>query len=167
MTVRPRIVFAVSALVIIVAVVTVATTLSPERGRPWLIASAILALLTALQSLTAEPRDLALALLFSLPPVIALVVGGSSIWLTGTLGVALLVASELHALSWDCRGTGPSKRLIQRRLPHIARLAGLGFSASILLGLFGRSSWVEGTPAVVLAAGALVVLGGLAFARSG
>jgi hypothetical protein len=99
---RPRLVLAASSVALFAAVAVLAVLAAPWRV--WLAASAGLALIAALQSVTADPRDLATALLLSLPPVLALLADAAPTWLVGPLAVLLLVAGELGAMSLDCQG---------------------------------------------------------------
>lgn len=166
MMLRPRLILASCSVAIIVLVVTTGAALGPESVRTWLLLSAGLAVITAVQAAASDSADLAPALLFSLPPVIALLADGSTTWLIGPLGAALLVAAELNALGWESHGTGPLSAMRSHRLRSMGQLAALGLAASLLVALVGRAPSPPGTVAAVVAAMALAALGGVVFRRS-
>lgn len=159
MSMWPRVVLAFGSVTIIGTVAAVAVMAGPEASRRWMLLCGGLALVAALQSVTSEQRDLAPALLLSLPPLVALVLYGSPTWLIAPLAVLLLVAGELNALSWECRTTGSTGTMIPRRLLQMAELTALGLGGSVVVYAVGRSSVLDGTGAVVLAAIAVAALG--------
>lgn len=161
-----RVALACCSVAIIAAVVVVAAALGPDDSRPWLLFCGLLAVAAALQSVVSEPRDLAPALLFSLPPVVALLAEGSPTWLIGPLGVALLVAGELNALSWKSQAAGSSDAARPGRLLDVGQLAALGLGGSAAIAALGRISVLEGTAAVVAAAAAIATVGFIVFRRS-
>lgn len=159
MSAWPRIVLACFSVAIVAAVVVTAAAFGPEAPRRWLLLCGMLAVVAALQSVTAEDRDLAAALLLSLPPVLALASEGSPTWLIASLGALLLMAGELNALSWECQVPGPMKAGIPRRLLDTAGLAAVGLGGSLAVYFVAQVSTFGGTGAVVLAAVALAALG--------
>lgn len=166
MMVRPRAVLGACSVAIIGIVVVTATALGPGAPRPWLISSGILAVIMAVQSATSDPRELVLAMLFSLPPVFALVADGSPTWLIGPLGVLLLVAGELNALCWDAPRAEPLDAVKRRRLHHTGQLAGLGLAASWLVMAVASGPSPDGTLTVAVASVLLVILGSVVLRRT-
>jgi hypothetical protein len=135
---RPRRLLAASSVALFAAVAVLAVLAGPAAWRGWLVASAGLALIAALQSVAADPRDLAPALLLTLLPVLGLMADGAPTWLVAPLAVLLLTASELGALSWDCRGAATMTPAARAQLLAIAPLAGIGLLAALLAGLVAR-----------------------------
>lgn len=166
MTMRTRVVLGACSVAIIGIVVITATALGPPAPRPWLVSSGILAVIMAVQSATSDPRELILAMLFSLPPVFALVADGSSAWLIGPLGVLLLLAGELNALRWDAPRTGPLEAVKRRRLFRAGQLAGLGLAGSLLVMAVASGPSPDGTLTVAVASVLLVVLGSAVLRRT-
>lgn len=165
--VPPRVVLGVGSVAIVAVVVVAAAALAPDGARPWLLLSGVLAVVAAVQGVASDPRDLATALLLSLPPVIALVADGSPTWLIGPLGALLLVAGELNALSWECQVARPIGPVKRRRLLATGQLASIGVAASLAVGVVARGPWPGGTATAVVAAAALAALGGVVFRRGG
>lgn len=159
MMMRPRAVLGACSVAIFGIVVVTTAALGPAAPRPWLVSSGILAVIMAVQSATSDPRELVLAMLFSLPPVFALVADGSPTWLIGPLGVLLLVAGELNALCWDVPRTGPLDAVKRRRLFRAGQLAGLGLVGSLLVVAIASGPSPDGTLTVAVASVLLVVLG--------
>lgn len=166
MTAPARIVAASGSVAIVAGVVVVAAALGPDESRAWLLFCGLLAAAAALQGVLSEPRDLAPALLLSLPPVVALASDGSPAWLIGPLGTLLLVAGELNALSWECRGTGPTTGVRTRRLLEIGQLAALALGAAAVVRVIPAVPVLGGAGAVAVAAAAIAVLGILVFRRT-
>lgn len=162
----PRLILASCSVAIVLLVVTTATALGPDGARPWLLVSGSIAVITAIQAAASDPADLAPALLFSLPPVIALLADGSPTWLVGPLGACLLLAGELSALSWESQGTRPLSAVRQHRLRGTAQLVSLGLIASLGVAMVGRIPSPGGTVAVVVSAAALAALARVLFRRS-
>jgi hypothetical protein len=135
---RPRLVLAAASVALFAAVALLAVLAAPPPWRAWLAACAGLALIAALQSVAADPRDLATALLLSLPPVLALLADAAPTWPVGPLAVLLLVASELGAMSWDCQGTTDLTPAARARLMAMAPLAGLGLLGALVVTMVGR-----------------------------
>jgi hypothetical protein len=163
MTLRPRNMLASSSVALIASVNGMALALGPEHARVWLLVSGLLAIGSALQSIAWEPDDLMAALLFSLPPVIALVADGSPTWLIGPLGALLLVAAELNVLSWDYDGVAPGDDVLRQRLRSIGMLGALGLGLSLIVYAAGGLPAPGSAVVVIIAAGAVVALGRLLF----
>jgi hypothetical protein len=155
---RPRLVLAAASVALFAAVAVLAVPAAPTSWRIWLAGSAGLALIAALQSVAADPRDVAAALLLSLPPVLALLAHGSPTWLVGPLAVLLLVASEMGALSWDCQGAVGLTPAARARLLGIAPLAGLGLLGALLVGIVARVP-IPATGLALAAAAAAAAMG--------
>lgn len=161
----PRIVLGSASIAAFAAAVFIAAPLGPAGARRWLIASAVVAVIAAVQTVASDPRDLKTALLLGLPPVIALLAEGAPTWLIAPLGVLLLVAAETGTMSWACQD---AERLtaVQRR--HLATLAGLG-TVGLLAGLAVVLAVPRlpgaGTVPLLLAAAGLAGLGLLLFRR--
>lgn len=166
MMMRPRAVLGACSVAIIGIVIVSAAALGPAAPRPWLISSGILAVIMAVQSAMFDPRELVLAMLFSLPPVLALVADGSPTWLIGPLSVLLLVAGELNALCWDAPSTGPLDAVKRRRLLRAGQLAGLGLAGSLLVMAVGSGPSPDGTLTVAVASLLLAVLGSAVLRRN-
>lgn len=166
MTMQPRVIFASCSVAIIIVINVTAVILGPIALRPLQVVSGLIAASVAVQSVRWNPAGLAPALYFSLPPVIALLAGESPAWLIGPLGASLLVASELNALSWECRGSGPIDGLARRRLLNIGQLGGLGLVASLAIPAVASGPSPGGTAAVVVAAIALAGLARVTFGRA-
>lgn len=166
MTAPARIVAASGSVAIVAGVVVVAAALGPDDSRAWLLFCGLLATAAALQGVLSDPRDLAPALLLSLPPVVALASDGSPTWLIGPLATALLVAGELIALSWESRGTGPTSSLGPRRLLEIGQLAALALAAALAVRVIPPVPVLGGAAAVAVAAAAIAALGILVFRRT-
>ncbi|MGD2068899.1 MAG: hypothetical protein PVI57_09535 [Gemmatimonadota bacterium] len=155
-----------SSVAIVAVVGLSATSLSTADSKVWLYFCVALAGATAFQSVASEPRDLMPALLFSLPPVMALAAEGSPTWLIGPFGVLLLLAAELSALSWEFQGEGPPAPVTIRRLGRIAPLVALALAASVTVYIASWAPVLRGTPAFMLAAAALAGIGWVVFGRS-
>lgn len=166
MTTKPRILFASCSVTIIIVVNLTAVLLGPIAVRPLLVVSGLIAASVAVQSVRWNPAGLAPALYFSLPQVIAMLAGESPAWLIGPLGASLFIAAELHALSWECRGSGPIDALARRRMLNIGQLGGLGLVASLAVPAVAAGPSPGGTAAVVIAAIALAVLARVTFGRA-
>lgn len=157
-----RIILAAGSVTVIGVVVYAATVLGPPDVRTWLMLCGIIAVLAALQSAALDPSDLAVALLFSAPPVIALVADGSPTWLIGPLAALLLVAGELNALSWECLGTEPTGGVVPRLL-NIGRVAALGMAVSLPIGVITPGGVPGGALVVAVAAAVLALAGSAVF----
>lgn len=162
----PRLILGSCSVAIIAVVAVTAAALGPEAAQPWLLLSAGVAVITAVQGAASDPGDLAPALLFGLPPVIGLLADGSPTWLIGPLAVLLLVAGELNALAWESRGSGPLSTMRRHRLRSVGQLAAVGLVASLLVWMVGQGPAPRGTVAAVVAGVALAALGGVVFRRS-
>lgn len=165
MKVRTGAVLGAASVALVAAVGLSATRLSTSDSKVWLYFCVALAVATAFQSVASEPRDLTPALLFSLPPIMALVAKGSPTWLVGPLGVLLLLAGELSALSWEFHGEGPAVAVTVRRLRRTAPLVALALAAAVSVYVASRLLVVEGTPAFMAAAAALAGIGWVVFTR--
>lgn len=159
----PRILVASASVGLILTVAVTGIALAPEGAERWLFLSALVAVIAAIQGVATDPADLAAALLFSLPPVLALLTEGSPTWLIGPLGALLLLAAELSALSWECQGDNPLTTLTGRRLIGIAGLALVGLVAALVVGSVAPRVSLGGTAAVAVAAVALAAIGGAVF----
>lgn len=156
---------AAGSVAILAAAGLTAVAVGPSDSRLWLAFCVVFAVATAVQAVASEPRELTAALLFSLPPVISLVAEGSPTWLVGPLGVSLLLAGELNALSWDFRGRGVGGAVPVRRLERVGLLTALAFAAVLTVAAASEISILGGTTAFALAAVALTVLGEVLFRR--
>lgn len=165
MTTRPGVTVACCSVAIVALVNATAAALGPDEARRMLLLCSIVALGIAGHSAAWNPAGFPAALYLSLPPVIALLADDSSTWLIGPLGALLLVAGELHALSWECRGTSPIDAMARRRLLNIGQLGALGLMASLAVALVASGASPGGTAAVVVAALALAALAHITFRR--
>jgi len=154
-----RVVLASASVALITGVVWLAVVLGPSQGRLLLIGCGVLAVATAVQSVTATPEDLTLAVLFTLLPLLALLEEGSPTWMIGLLGVVLFLAAELNALSWDARGPFSFTTAQRRRLVDSLILTAVGSSGVLIVRLGEDGPFPTGTWAVVLAG---ITLGALA-----
>lgn len=130
---KARVILASASLAILIGVALSGVLLAPERLRPWLWTSAGLAAITGLQSIASDPRDIGFALLFTLPPLIALTADGSPTWLIGPLAALLLLAGELNALSWACQAAGTMSPVKRRRLARAGQLTALGLVVAVIV----------------------------------
>lgn len=165
MTTRPGVILAACSVSIIAVVNAAAATQAPPGARAPLLLCGSLAVVIAMQAALRDPAALAGALLFSVPPVIALAAADSPTWLIGPLGVMLLVAGELNALNWELRGAGP-KEAFAPRVRNIGYLGGLSLAASLAVGVFASGPPPGGTAAVVLGGTALAALAIVLFGRA-
>lgn len=165
MTTRPGVILAACSISMIAVVNAAAVSQVPPASRAPLLLCGSLAIVIAMQAAIRDPAALAGALLFSLPPVIALVADDSPTWLIGPLGVMLLVASELNALKWELRGAGP-KEAVAPRLRSIGHLGALGLAASLAVGVVATGPSLGGTAAVILGGTALAALAIVSFGRA-
>lgn len=166
MTGRAGILLASCAVTIFAAVNVAAATLGPAAARPLLLLFTVAAVGVAAQTAALEFAALRWALLFSMPPVIALVAEGSPTWLIGPLATLLFVASELCALSWEIRGAGSSAPIPWDRLRIVGQLGALGLVASLAVEGIASGPVLGGTLAVVLGGIALVGLALAVFGRA-
>lgn len=162
----PRIILGSCSVAIILLVVAIATALGPEGARLWLLVSGGIAVLTAIQGAASDPADLTPALIFSLPPVIALFAPGSPSWLIGPLGAFLLLSGELNALSWASQPARPMNSVRRHHLRGTAELVSFGLIASLVITMLGRGPSPDGTLAVLVAATALAALARVLFRRT-
>lgn len=160
-----RLLIASAAVAVLVGVVATAVALGPEDIRKWLLLSGLVAGVAAVQGVGSDPADLAPALVFSLPPVLALLVDGSPTWLIGPLGALLLLSAELGALSWDCQREAPLNTIRRRRLRRVAVLAALGLGAALVVPAVALAPLSGGTAALVIAALAFAAVGPVLFRR--
>lgn len=164
---RPRLLLAVASVAIILLVVATGAALGPLDIRRWLVFSALLAVIGAIQSVASDQGDLTAALLLSLVPVTALLADGSPSWLIVPLGVLLLVAADLSALSWDCQGRERMTAVQRQRLRDIAPPALLALAGSLaVVGVAAAPASggaLVGTVAAAAAAVALAAIGRLVF----
>ncbi len=165
MKLAARWVLASASLALFVGVLLLAVVHGPREARLLLLAFAALAGGAAVQSLTSEPRDLIPALVLALPPVMALAAPGSPTWLIGPLAVLLLLAGELNALSWDCRGPFPMSAVQRHRLLDTGVLVLLGLVGVLVVEAVVVGGVAGGRIAVALAALALGSLGLVMFQR--
>ncbi len=150
----------VSALAGAVLIALAAGT-SPHRV--WLGISGLLGVALTFPSLVTDPRDLLPALVFCVPPVIALAGDPGTTWLIGPLAVLLLVGAELGAASWEAEGKRASRGAGVQRTRRIGQLAALSLVGAVAVTFAARLVWLESTVAVVVAAGALAGLAGVTF----
>lgn len=165
MTMQARTVVSACSVGLFAIVNLSAALLASPDATSWLMLCAALAIAAAMQSVAWEPADLLVATTLSLVPLIGLVSGGGSVVLVGVLGVLLLGAAELNVLSWEMEGAGPVGATLRRRLVSLARLGYLGVVAVLGVLVVARLPFVSGMTAVVVAAGAVVVLARLVFGR--
>lgn len=158
--VTPRTVLGGASVVLIGVVVFGALPFAPPSFRGWLLVSGILAVIAAVQTAASDPRDLKTALLLALPVVIALVADGAPTWLIGPLGVLLLAAAELNALSWECREAERTSDVQRHRLRSVGGVAALALPASLAIAIVGPGLPDGGPVTLLLAA---FVLAGLGF----
>jgi hypothetical protein len=154
-----RVLLASASVALITGVVWLAVALGPPQGRLLLVGCGVLAVATAVQSVSAAPEDLTLAVLFTLFPLLALLGEESPTWMIGPLGVLLFLAAELNALSWDARGPLSYTAAQRRRLVDAIILTTVGSSGILIVGLGVDGPLPTGTWAVVLAG---ITLGALA-----
>jgi hypothetical protein len=156
---RPGRLLAASSVALFAAVVVVAVLAGPAAWKSWLAASAGLAIIAALQSVAADPRDLAPALLLSLPPVLGLLADDAPTWLAAIMTPAararLLAIAPLGGLGL----LGALLAVLVARLPVPAAglaLAGAAAIAAVAAHLLfrhprpgpaGRRAMVESSPA--------------------
>lgn len=159
----PRALIAAASVAIIAAVGFTAALLGPEAARSWLLLCGVAAVVTAIQSAAADPRDLPAALLLSLPPIASLVAEGSPAWLVGPFSALLLAAGELNALSWRAVAPQPLSAVNRRRLRAIVALASIGVSAGLVVTLATRVPVLTGIAAVAAGAAALIGIGVIVF----
>lgn len=160
-----RVVLASCSVAVIATVNATAAAVALDDARPLLLLCSVVALGAAVQSAAWNPAVLTSGLLFSLPPVIALLAGDGPTWLIGPLGALLLVGAELNALSWQCRGGGLHDVLARRRLWKVGQLGVLGLAASLVVAAAASGPSPGGTPAIVIAAIALAALAYVMFGR--
>jgi hypothetical protein len=166
MTIHARTVVSATSVALFAIVNLSAALLASADATAWLLLCAALAIAAALQSVAWEPADLLAALMLSLLPLVGLLSGGGSVMLVGVLAVLLLCAAELNVLSWEMEGAGPVGAGLRRRLVSLARLGFLGVVAVLGVLVVARLPFVSGMAAVVVAAGAVVVLGRMVFGRA-
>jgi hypothetical protein len=166
MTMQARTVVSSSSVALFAIVNLTAALLASADATPWLMLCAALAIAAAMQSAAWEPADLLAAITLSLLPLVGLVSDGGSVALVGVLGVLLLCAAELNVLSWEMEGAGPVGAGLRRRLVSLVQLAFLGVLAVLGVLVIARLPFVSGMAAVVVAAGAVMVLGRVVFLRA-
>ena len=164
---RWRLATAVASVGITAAVGLVAVAFAPGTLQVYLSIFALVAVALTLPGVFVEPRDLTWPLLFSLPPVVALVSEGSPTWLIAPLAALLLVAAELNALSWASEGPDPDDWIRSRRLKRIGILGGAGLVAAACVLALAGVRWMTGTWAVLLSAAAIAGIGALVFRDGG
>lgn len=163
----PAVLLASMSVAIFAIVNAAATSLGPAAARMLLLACAIAAVGVAVQTAALELAVLKWALLFSMPPVVALAADGSPTWLIGPLGALLLIASEVCALSWEIRGVRPSAAILWDRLRNIGVLGALGLVASLAIAGIGSVPILDGMLAVVVGGTALAGVALVMFDRTG
>lgn len=168
MTAPARTLFGAGAVGTLALVVTLGALLGPPSARLWLVLAGGLAVVAAVQSLVAAPRDLALALVLVVPALVALGADEAPTWLVAPLGALLLLAGEFQTLSWENRASWPATEVQKRRHARTVALAFLGLAAACGVYIIGAGFGlaVPGTLAVAGSALAFVVLGHLLFART-
>ncbi len=154
---------AAASVAAIALAVLVALAVGPRQHRAWLTISGLVGVAMAFPSLFTDPRDLLPSLVFSLPPVMALVADPGTGWLVGPLGVLVLVGAELNAACWAAEGSSVLHGAVRGRLLRIGQLALWGLGASVAATLAARLTWLDSTLAVVVAAGALAGLATVVF----
>lgn len=154
-----RVLFGAGAVGAIALVVGLGALFGPASARLWLVLTGALAVVAAVQSLIATPRDLSLALVLAVPSVVALGAEGAPTWLVAPLGGLLLLAGELQTLSWENRVSWPPTAVQRGRRARAAVLVLLGLGgAGGVYGIgtaFGLA--LPGTLAVAAAAVAFVL----------
>ena len=158
-TIDRRTLLAVASVAAIALAVFVALGLGPRDYRAYLAVSGLVAVAMAVSSVSAEPRELLVALVFAVPPVMALTAEGSPSWVIGPLAALLLVGAELNALSWELGGAEAGREAMRARGMSIARVAVAGLVAAMVVVAITRVTLLTETVATVVAAAAL--LGGV------
>lgn len=158
-----RALLAAASVAIIGAVCFSAALLGPETARPWLLLCGVAAVVTAVQTVAADERDLPAALILSLPSIASLLADGSPAWLVGPLSALLLAAGELNALSWRAAAQGPLTAVNRRRLKAIISLASMGIAAGLVVTLATRLPVLNGIPAIATGAATLIGIGLIVF----
>lgn len=164
--VTPRMVLATLSVAALAVAVFVAAPLGPPAARRWLLVSAILAVIAAVQTAASDPRDLKTALLLALPPIIALLAHGAPTWLIAPLGVLLLVSAETAAMSWASQDAGRLTDVQRHHLRTLAGLAAIGLLAGLAVVRAVPRLPATGTVPLLLAAAALAGLGAFLFRRA-
>lgn len=144
------------------AVVT-ALALGPRGVRVWLAVSGGVGVAIAVSSVVAEPRELLVALVFSLAPVASLAADGSPAWMIGPLATLLLVGAELNALSWEAGESASARSMERARLSAVVGLGLAGLTASLLVSRLAEVALFDQTLAVGVGAAAMAGLGWLLF----
>lgn len=145
----------------------IAIPFAPTEARPYLAIAFVATVAFAIQTAVSEPKDLLIALLLALAPVVALVGDGSPDWLAGPLAVSILLGAELNALAWASQGTDRLDELRRRRLRDALSLAALALGGTLVV--TGVSLVWRGGDAGswLIAIGALIGIGRLAFDARG
>lgn len=157
MTLTPKLLARASVVLMLGAMVT-ATVHSPPGARVYLTVVAFGTAAFVIQSAVSEPRDLLVAALLCLAPVVSLVGEGSPGWLVAPLTVLILVGAELNALAWSSQGDEELDAVGRARLAGLPRLAVLGLGAALLVDLVG-TLWTTGFALIFLLA--VAALGGV------
>lgn len=167
MTRLPRMALALGTIGLVAATSLAASVMAPPGSRIGLLLFSVMAVAMAVQAVSSEPRDLIPAILLALVPVVALASEGAPGWLVGApLAVLLLLAGEACALSWEVpAGDRGAMDFLLPRVVEAVILAALGLAAAVVVGMAGRLSPLSGILAVVIGAGALVILTLMLFGR--
>lgn len=148
-----------------VAVLT-ALTFVPRVVRGWLVVSGGVGIAMSVSSAVANPRELTVALLASLAPVLGLVSDGSPSWLIGPLAVALLVGAELNSWSWSAPAVKVHPESVRARGRGLVVLALGGLALSLSVSAAARFAVPGQAAAVVVSSLVLAGLGWLLFRAS-
>ena len=160
---RERTLIAAASVAASALAVLVALSVGTGPHRVWLTISGLVGVALVFPSLFTDPRELLPALVFSLPPVLALVADPATASLAAPRAVLLLIGAALSALCWPpggARATGDAGRA---HLIRIGQLAVLGLVAGIAVTLAAGLTWLESTAAVVVASASLAGLAGVVF----
>ncbi len=144
-----------------------AIALSPAGTTSYLVIASVASAAFAIQAAISEPKDLLLALLLCLAPVLALVGEPSPSWLVGPLAAVLLLGAELNVLGWASLEDAPEDPIRARRLADAMRLVGLGAVGGLALSALTEVWRGAGVFVFLFAAGAVAALGWVVFPGSG
>jgi hypothetical protein len=141
--------------------------MNPMESRGWLLACAVIATGTAIQAVSAEPRDLIPALLFAMIPVAGLVSPGSPSWMGPPLAALILLAGELSVLTWEDPARMAEDGSLVARLREAGVLAVLGTAVAVVVWGFAGIGVPGGNLAVVVGVAGLVGVGWVVFGQAG
>jgi hypothetical protein len=159
--------FAVATVALVGGVSMTAAALNPPGAQVWLMLCGFAAAATAVQAVSAEPRELLPALLLALMPVVGLASDGAPSWPGPLFAALLLLAGELSALAWEGRVGMAEGGLLSARLQEAGLVAVAGLGVAAFLGGVARIGLIGGTWAVVVGSAGLMGVGWQVFARAG